>query len=105
MARLPLIDPDKTTGDIRASFDRMPVKLNIFRMMAHAEANMIPAMRFANSILHKQKLSPRSTANFSSSRSPSSKAAPMSGASMCRSRSASASRRRQIDALERGDYR
>jgi alkylhydroperoxidase family enzyme len=57
MARLPLIDPDKTTGDIRASFDRMPVKLNIFRMMAHAEANMIPAMRFANSILHKQKLS------------------------------------------------
>jgi alkylhydroperoxidase family enzyme len=57
LARLPLIDPDKTTGDIRASFDRMPVKLNIFRMMAHAEANMIPAMRFANSILHKQKLS------------------------------------------------
>lgn len=58
MARLPLIDPDTTTGDIRASFDRMPVKLNIFRMMAHAEANMIPAMRLGNSILHKQKLSP-----------------------------------------------
>ena len=57
MARLALIDPETTTGDIRASFDRMPVKLNIFRMMAHAEANMIPAMRFANSILHRQKLS------------------------------------------------
>ena len=57
MARLPLIDPDATSGDIRASFDRMTVKLNIFRMMAHAQANMIPAMRFANSILHKQKLS------------------------------------------------
>lgn len=57
MARLPLIDPETATGDIRASFDRMTVKLNIFRMMAHAEANMIPAMRFANSILHKQKLS------------------------------------------------
>lgn len=57
LARLPLIDPQNTTGDIRASFDRMTVKLNIFRMMAHAEANMIPAMRFANSILHKQKLS------------------------------------------------
>ena len=56
MARLPLIDPETTTGDIRASFDRMPVKLNIFRMMAHAEANMIPAMRLGNSILHKQKL-------------------------------------------------
>jgi alkylhydroperoxidase family enzyme len=57
MARLPLIDPAATSGDVRASFDRMPVVLNIFRMMAHAEANFIPAMRFANSILHKQKLS------------------------------------------------
>src|SRR3979411_2332750 len=57
VARLPLIDPETTTGDIRASFDRMPLKLNIFRMMAHAEANMIPAMRLGNSILHKQKLS------------------------------------------------
>ncbi len=57
MARLPLIDPETTAGDIRASFDRMPVKLNIFRMMAHAAANMIPAMRLGNSILHRQKLS------------------------------------------------
>ncbi|TPQ29346.1 hypothetical protein C2U70_28640 [Bradyrhizobium guangdongense] len=57
VARLPLIDPETTSGDIRASFDRMPVKLNIFRMMAHAESNMIPAMRLGNSILHKQKLS------------------------------------------------
>ena len=57
MARLPLIDPEATSGDMRASFDRMPVKLNIFRMMAHAEANFIPAMRFGNSILHRQKLS------------------------------------------------
>ena len=57
MARLPLIDPETTTGDNRASFDRMTVKLNIFRMMAHAETNMIPAMRLGNSILHRQKLS------------------------------------------------
>jgi alkylhydroperoxidase family enzyme len=57
MSRLPLIDPEATTGDMRTSFDRMPVKLNIFRMLAHAETNFIPAMRFANSILHKQKLS------------------------------------------------
>lgn len=57
MARLPLIDPDTTNGDIRTAFDRMPVKLNIFRMLANAETNMIPAMRLGNSILHKQKLS------------------------------------------------
>src|SRR6478752_7021287 len=57
MARLPLIDPDTTSGDVKASIDRMPIKLNIFRMMAHAETNFIPAMRLGNSILHKQKLS------------------------------------------------
>lgn len=34
MARLPLIDPETTGGDMRKSFDRMPVVLNIFRMMA-----------------------------------------------------------------------
>src|SRR5215468_7665734 len=56
MSRLPLIDPEATGGDIRASFDRMPIQLNVFKMLAHAETNFIPAMRFANSILHKQKL-------------------------------------------------
>jgi alkylhydroperoxidase family enzyme len=56
MARLPLIDPDTTSGDARAAFDRMPVKLNVFKMLAHAETGFIPAMRFANAILHKQKL-------------------------------------------------
>jgi len=56
MARLPLIDPDTTSGDVRAAFDRMPVKLNVFKMLAHAETGFIPAMRFANAILHKQKL-------------------------------------------------
>ena len=48
MARLPLIDPETTTGDVRTSFDRMPVKLNIFRMTAHAEANFIPAICRSN---------------------------------------------------------
>jgi alkylhydroperoxidase family enzyme len=57
MARLPLIDPETTSGDMRAAFDRMPIKLNVFKMLAHAETNFIPAMRLANSILHKQKLS------------------------------------------------
>lgn len=57
MARLPLIDPDTTTGDIRTAFDRLPVKLNIFRMMAHAESCMIPAMRLGGTILHRQQLS------------------------------------------------
>jgi hypothetical protein len=57
MARLPLIDPDTTVGDMRASFDRMAVKLNLFKMLAHAETNFLPALRLGNAILHKQKLS------------------------------------------------
>ena len=56
MARLSLIDPEATSGDVRAAFDRMPIKLNVFKMLAHAETSFIPAMRFANAILHKQKL-------------------------------------------------
>ncbi|WP_409410655.1 hypothetical protein [Bradyrhizobium sp. AUGA SZCCT0176] len=48
MARLSLIDPDATIGDIRASFDRMAVKPSIFQIMAHAEAGVIPAMRVGN---------------------------------------------------------
>jgi alkylhydroperoxidase family enzyme len=57
MARLPLIDPESTSGDMRTFFDRLPIKLNIFKMLAHAETNFIPAMRFGYSILHMQKLS------------------------------------------------
>ena len=56
VARLPLIDPETTTGDIRASFDRMPVKLNIFRMLANADTLMEPALRFGGAILSKQQL-------------------------------------------------
>jgi alkylhydroperoxidase family enzyme len=57
MARLPLIDPDMTTGEVRTTFDGLPVKLNIFRMMAHAETCMAPAMRLGGRILHRQQLS------------------------------------------------
>jgi len=57
VARLPLIDPETTGGDIRKAFDRLPVKLNLFRMMAHAETCMIPAMRLGGSILYHQQLS------------------------------------------------
>lgn len=59
MSRLPLIDPEQTTGDLRAAFDRMPHKLNIFRMMAHAETCALPVMRLGNAILHRQTLGER----------------------------------------------
>src|ERR1700686_56182 len=59
MSRLPLVDPERTTGDLRSAFDRMPTKLNIFRMLAHAETCALPVMRLGNAILHRQVLSDR----------------------------------------------
>ena len=58
MARLPLIDPETTSGDIRASFDRMPVKLNIFRMMAHSPSYFEQYCRLGNAIRFKGELDP-----------------------------------------------
>ncbi|MCF8470152.1 MAG: carboxymuconolactone decarboxylase family protein [Parvibaculum sp.] len=59
MARLTLVDPETTSGDVRAAFDLLPVKLNIFRMMAHAETCMAPLMRLGGSILALQQLGAR----------------------------------------------
>ena len=56
MSRLPLVDPDATSGDLRAAFDRMPIKLNIFRTLAHADTCAMPVMRLGNAILHRQLL-------------------------------------------------
>ena len=57
MARLSLINPDDTQDDVARAFGSMPVHLNIFRMMAHAETCMIPQMRLGGAILAKQDLS------------------------------------------------
>ncbi len=56
MARLPFIDPETSSGDVRRAFDGLAVKLNVFKMMAHAETCMVPAMRLGGAILGKQKL-------------------------------------------------
>jgi alkylhydroperoxidase family enzyme len=59
MSRLPLIDPERTGTELHAAFARMPMKLNIFRMLAHAENSAVPVLRLANAILHRQLLSDR----------------------------------------------
>jgi alkylhydroperoxidase family enzyme len=59
MGRLPLVDPEGTSGDLRATFDRMPVKLNLFRTLAHAESCAVPVLRLGNAILHRQALGDR----------------------------------------------
>jgi alkylhydroperoxidase family enzyme len=57
MARLPYVDPATAPQPIREVLERLPVKLNIFRMMAHAETNLRPLLRLGSSILSEQKLS------------------------------------------------
>lgn len=52
-----LVDPATTTGKVATAFESLPTKLNIFRMMAHAETCMVPQMRLGGSILGRQDLS------------------------------------------------
>ncbi len=56
MARLPLLDPETATGDAAKVLERMPTRLNIFRMMAHAETNFRHVLKLGGSILSEQKL-------------------------------------------------
>lgn len=57
MARIPYVDPAHAPEQVRATFDKLAVHLNIFRMMAHAETNFRPLLRLGNSILARQELS------------------------------------------------
>ena len=57
MARLPYVDPATAPEHVRDALERLPLKLNIFRMMAHAETNFRPLLRLGSAILGQQKLS------------------------------------------------
>lgn len=59
MARLPYIDPESAPEEVRKVFERLPVKLNVFGMMAHAERNFRPWVRLGTSILSEQQLDAR----------------------------------------------
>jgi alkylhydroperoxidase family enzyme len=59
MARLPYVDPEQAPEAVRETLAKLPVKLNIFRMMAHAETNFRPLILLGTSILSQQKLDPR----------------------------------------------
>ena len=56
MARIPYVEPDTAPTAVREVLERLPVKLNIFKMMAHAETNFRPLMRLGQSILTEQQL-------------------------------------------------
>ncbi len=56
MARLPYVDPATAPEAVRTVLERLPVNLNIFRMMAHAETNLRPLLRLGTSVLTEQQL-------------------------------------------------
>lgn len=59
MARLPYVDPATAPAEVRDLLARLPVSLNVFRMMAHAETNFRPLVQLGTAILGRQQLSSR----------------------------------------------
>jgi alkylhydroperoxidase family enzyme len=59
MARIPYVDPAAAPDHVRELLERLPVPLNIFKLMAHAEDNFRPLIRLGSSILAAQKLDGR----------------------------------------------
>jgi len=59
MARLPYVDPATAPEHVRETLFKLPVSLNIFRMMAHAEQDFRPLIQLGTAILGRQKLSPK----------------------------------------------
>ena len=57
MARLPYVDPASAPEHVHEVLDRLPVNLNVFRMMAHAENDFRPLVGLDTAILGRQKLS------------------------------------------------
>jgi len=59
MARLPYVDPATAPEAVRQVLDALPVKLNVFRMMAHSETGFRPLVSLGSAILGRQQLSPK----------------------------------------------
>jgi 4-carboxymuconolactone decarboxylase len=57
MARLPYVDPEQASPEVREALEILP-PLNIFRTVAHAETCFRPFLRLGQAILTKQKLDP-----------------------------------------------
>jgi alkylhydroperoxidase family enzyme len=56
MARMPYVDPESAPDEVQETLARLPVKLNIFRMMAHADTCFRPMIQLGTAILGRQSL-------------------------------------------------
>jgi alkylhydroperoxidase family enzyme len=59
MPLIPYANIAAAPEEVRDALARMPKKLNIFRMLAHAKTNFLPVLRLGGAILARQKLAPR----------------------------------------------
>lgn len=57
MARLPYVDAASAPPEVRETLERLPLSLNVFKMMAHATTCFRPLVRLGSAILGQQKLS------------------------------------------------
>jgi len=55
MARIPYIDLDNASEEVRTTFEALPVQLNIFKMVANAETCFRPFMALGAAILGSQQ--------------------------------------------------
>lgn len=58
MQRIPLIDVGSAATDVRQNFEQFPIRLNIFRMMAHAVTSFRLLIRLDSSIISAQQREP-----------------------------------------------
>lgn len=56
MQRIPLVDVATAPEEVQDALKALPVRLNIFRMMAHAPTSFRPLLRLGASILSAQQL-------------------------------------------------
>jgi alkylhydroperoxidase family enzyme len=59
VARIPYVDPASASEPVREAFAQLPVHLNVFKLIAHAEDSFRPFLRYGGSILARQQLEPR----------------------------------------------
>lgn len=103
MPLIPYADTAALSGSAREAFDKLPKKLNIFRMWANAPACFRQGLRFGGAILGRQKLAANLrefvillVAKVEGGTYEWVQHVPIAEAAGCR--------KEQIDALEKGDF-
>ena len=56
MALIPYANIEQLPSDVKATFERLPTRLNIMKMLANAETCFAPFVRFGTALLSKQQL-------------------------------------------------